>query len=149
MTTLKRVGLIFIAAFILMQFIRFDKTNPIGTPANEIKADEKVMAVLKNSCYDCHSNKTKWPLYSEVAPLSWIVTKHVDDARKWLNFSEWESYDDAKKLKMRKLIYREVAAAMPLQSYALFHSGTALGDDQKKIIREWSGVNPADVSMRD
>jgi hypothetical protein len=149
MTTLKKVGLIFIVAFILMQFIRFDKTNPISSPANEIKADEKVMAVLKNSCYDCHSNKTKWPLYSEVAPLSWIVTKHVDDARKWLNFSEWESYDDAKKLKMRKLIYREVAAAMPLQSYTAFHSGTALSNEQKRTVREWSGVNPAEVSVRD
>jgi len=149
MTTLKRVGLIFAAAFIVMQFIRFEKTNPIGKPENELKAEEKVTSILKNSCYDCHSNNTKWPAYSQVAPFSWIVTKHVNDARKWLNFSEWESYDEVKKLKLKKLIYREVAEAMPLQSYTTFHSNAVLSSEQKHTLREWSGVKAADVSMRD
>jgi hypothetical protein len=149
MTTLKRVGLIFAAGFVLMQFVRFDKTNPASNPAHELKAEEKVTSILKNSCYDCHSNNTQWPIYSEIAPVSWIVTKHVADARKWLNFSEWESYDEAKKLKLRKLIYREVAEAMPLQSYSAFHEKAVLTNEQKKTLREWSGIKAADVSMRD
>jgi len=149
MSTFKRVALFFAAVFLAMQLVRFEKTNPISNPAFELRADEKVSSILKNSCYDCHSNNTKWPLYSEIAPVSWIVTKHVNDARKWVNFSEWESYDEAKKQKLRKLIYREVADAMPLQSYTIMHGGTALSEEQKRIIREWTGVSALDVSTRD
>lgn len=149
MSTVKRVAIVFAAIFLLMQFIRFDKTNPKSDPAFEIKADEKVASIFKKSCYDCHSNQTKYPIYSEIAPMSWIITKHVDDGRKWLNFSEWESYDDAKKTKLKKLIYREVAEAMPLQPYTMMHEGTALSDEEKSTLREWTGFKAGDVTTRD
>jgi hypothetical protein len=149
MSTAKRVALIFATLFLLMQFIRFDKTNPKSDPALEIKADEKVSSILKKSCYDCHSNQTKYPIYSDIAPFSWIVSKHVSDARKWLNFSEWEGYDEAKKQKLRKLIYREVAEAMPLQSYSIMHQNAALSVDDKDTLRAWTGAKACDVSTRD
>lgn len=149
MSTAKRVALIFATFFLLMQFVRFDKTNPKTNPAFEIKADEKVASILKKSCYDCHSNQTKYPIYSEVAPVSWIIAKHVNDGRKWLNFSEWESYDDAKKTKLRKLIYREVGEAMPLQPYTMVHDGAALSKEEKTAIRNWTGFKAGDVSARD
>jgi hypothetical protein len=107
------------------------------------------MGLFKNSCYDCHSNDTKWPWYSHVAPVSWIVTSDVKSGREWLNFSEWESYNEAKKEKLKKLIYREVVAAMPLYIYTTAHDNAKLSDEQKNLIRQWCGVNPESVTIRE
>jgi len=144
-----RVAAVFASVFLLMQFVRFEKTNPSTDKTKEIVAPENVKNIIKNSCYDCHSHETKWPWYANIAPLSWIITDHVDDARKWVNFSEWETYDEAKKQKLKKLIYREVSDAMPLYTYTLAHSNAKLSPSDKEIIRTWTGVKAGDVSMRD
>jgi Haem-binding domain len=149
MTATKRVWLIFGVLFCIIQLARFEKTNPQIDPAKELIANEQVNAILKKSCFDCHSSQSKWPWYTNVAPVSWLVIGHVNDARKWINFSEWESYDEAKKLKLKKLIYREISGAMPLYTYTIAHPSAELSDDDKKILRDWTGVNPNEVSMRD
>ncbi len=144
-----RVVTIFTMLFLAMQFIRFEKTNPHTDPTKELKAPENVKNILKNSCFDCHSNETKWPWYASIAPVSWIITNNVNDGRKWVNFSEWESYDEAKKQKLRKLIYREVSGAMPPYMYTLTHKNAILSKSDKDSIRNWTGVKPDDVSIRD
>jgi hypothetical protein len=144
-----KVATVFVVVFLAMQLIRFDKTNPSTDKSKEIVAPAEIKNILKNSCFDCHSNETKWPWYADIAPVSWVVTEHVDSARKWVNFSEWESYDEAKKLKLKKLIYREVSHAMPLYGYTLAHPNAALSKADKESIRAWTGVKANDVSMRD
>lgn len=132
-----------------LQFLGPVKTNPKVEPSKEIKVPPHIEQIFKNSCYDCHSSETKWPWYSNIAPVSWFVVRHVNDGRKWLNFSEWENYDEAKKMKLKKLIFREVALAMPLHGYTIMHPSAALSPEDKNAIREWSGVKASDVSMRD
>ena len=61
-----------------------DHTNPPVT--GEIEAPEEVIAILRRACYDCHSNETKWPWYSYVAPVSWLVSDDVRDGRKTHEF---------------------------------------------------------------
>lgn len=116
---------------------------------NELKTTKGIQIIFEESCYDCHSNKTKWPWYSNIAPISWIINKDVYDAREWLNFSEWESYDDYKKRKLKKLIFREINGAMPMQIYLLAHQNARLNNKQKECIRQWCDVTMLDVNMRD
>lgn len=94
---MKRTLVIFLAVFILMQFIQTEKTNEKTPKELEIKAPENIKTLLKNACYDCHSNETKWPWYSKVAPFSWVINSHVKDGRKALNLSIWENYNEDEK----------------------------------------------------
>lgn len=83
----------------------------------------QVATILEQSCNDCHSNKTRWPWYSHVAPVSWFVIDHVDHGRSHLNFSDWGRFDPREAEEMLGMICKEVqSGAMPL----LLHS-TASG----------------------
>ena len=77
---MKRTLLIFLIVFIVMQFIRPNKENIAVQRDLEIKADAEVMQIFHSACYDCHSNETKWPWYSNIAPFSWII---VSSKYKW------------------------------------------------------------------
>ncbi len=70
-----------------MQFIQTDKTNPKVDKNIEIKTNAEVMKIFKTACYDCHSNETVYPWYSNIAPFSWVVSNHINEGRKVLNFS--------------------------------------------------------------
>ncbi len=135
--------------FLAMQLIVPSKTNPPTDKTKELTAPENVTSILKKACYDCHSNETRWPWYTSVAPFSWIAATHVHEGRAWVNFSEWENYEEANKTKLKKLIFRAVSHAMPPHTYKLMHKESELTQDEKKLLRDWTGVNPADISARD
>ncbi|MDD3009072.1 MAG: heme-binding domain-containing protein [Arcobacter sp.] len=139
---MKRTLLIFLIIFIVMQFIQTDKTNPSVDKNKEIKADAEVMKIFKTACYDCHSNETIYPWYSNIAPFSWVVSNHINEGRKALNFSTWENYSDEEKKEHLKDIYRTVYASMPLQSYLWIHDDAILTKEQRTLIRDWTGVRP-------
>ncbi|WP_200762881.1 heme-binding domain-containing protein [Nitrosophilus alvini] len=134
-----RMCAIFLGIFAVFQFIpTYEKINPEIDSFLEIKAPKNVMQIFKRSCYDCHSNETRWPWYSDVAPMSWIVRRDVVNGRRALNFSEWENYDEEKKKELKKQIYRSVAFAMPIPQYLWTHPEAKLSDDDKLIIRKWA-----------
>ncbi len=77
-----------VLGFIAIQFVPVDKSNP--PVVSEPKWDSpQTQALAERACYDCHSNQTKWPWYSNVAPVSWLLARHVQEGRDKLNFSEW------------------------------------------------------------
>lgn len=125
-----------------MQFIQTDKTNPTVDKNIEIKTNAEVMKIFKTACYDCHSNETVYPWYSNIAPFSWVVSNHINEGRKALNFSTWENYSDEEKKEHLKDIYRTVYASMPLQSYLWIHDDAILTKEQRTLIRDWTGVRP-------
>lgn len=137
---MKRALLIFLIVFILMQFIRLDQTNYAVEKNLEIKAPLEVITILKKSCYDCHSNEVKWPWYSQIAPFSWTITSHVNNGRKWLNFSIWENYTEDEKTKKLKGIYRTAYAIMPLPTYLWLHKEADLSKEERNLLRDWTGV---------
>ena len=139
---MKRTLFIFLLIFIAMQFIQINKVEEKIDKNLEIKADERVMSILKRACYDCHSNEIKYPLYSNIAPFSWVISGHIEEGRKALNFSIWEKYTDSEKSEHLKDIYRTVYAAMPLQSYLWFHEDANLTKEERNFIRDWTGVKP-------
>ncbi|WP_368028594.1 heme-binding domain-containing protein [Arcobacter sp. s6] len=137
---MKRALFIFLIIFIVMQFIRPDRINIAVEKNMEIQTPIEITQILQNACYDCHSNETKWPWYSNIAPFSWVVTNHVTQGRKALNFSTWENYTQEEKEKKLKDIYRTAYASMPLPSYIYAHKEADLTKEQRSLIRNWTGV---------
>ena len=123
--------------FIGIQFMSVKRTNPPVTGI--IEAPEKVMVILRRSCFDCHSNETKWPWYSYVAPVSWLVTDDVRVGRKHMNFSEWASYNTKQKNHKRKKSGTLVLEGeMPLWFYMPLHPEAELLPEDIETIVSWS-----------
>ncbi|PIF04906.1 MAG: cytochrome C [Arcobacter sp.] len=139
---MKTTFFIVLAIFIALQFIPAKIENPKTDPTLEIKAPTEIISIFKRSCYDCHSNKAKIPWYQSIAPASFLIKKHVDLGRKWLNFSTWEKYDEKEKDKKLKGIFRTVFIAMPLASYITLHKEAKLSKEEIKLIRDWTGKAP-------
>jgi len=128
-----------LAGFVLIQFIRIEVPEPPKAgPKDEIEAPKEIMALLKRSCYDCHSNETKWPWYSEIAPVSFEVKTHVKNGRNWLNFSLWNRYDDEKKQKLYKDIARSIDWKMPTADYLWIHDDARLTPEERREIKRWA-----------
>lgn len=147
MRRILRVGrwllLIGVVLFVIAQFIRPAKTNPAIDQSqaleSHVQVDPKVAAILDRSCADCHSNKTSWPWYSNVAPVSWFVIDHVNHGRSHLNFSEWGSYDKEQQHDLLQEICGEVkSGSMPLSSYTPLHPGSKLSSEDVTTICEWT-----------
>lgn len=131
-------GLIgFAAVLILIQLIPVNRSNPPVTA--EIAVPDEVMNIFRKSCYDCHSNETNWRWYTYVAPVSWLTSYDVKEAREHMNFSEWGSLPADKQAKKTEEIWEEVEKGkMPLKIYVLVHSGVALSRAEKEILKNWS-----------
>ena len=128
---------LFFIALIAIQFIKVDRTNPPIT--GEINAPEKVKVIFKEACWDCHSNETKWPWYSYIAPVSFFIESDVSEGRKHLNFSEWEKYNDRRKSRKKEEIWEQVNNGdMPMKTYTYLHPKSNLDYTQKSIIKDWS-----------
>ncbi len=135
----------FLVLFVGAQFVRPAKTNPAMDESRaleqHIQMNDEVKATLKRACYDCHSNETTWPFYSQVAPVSWFVIDHVNHGRKHLNFSDWSRYDKPEQAEKLKEIQETVrVGAMPLSSYLLAHSEAKLSDEDKQTIGDWANA---------
>ena len=129
--------------FVIVQFIRPAKTNPVADPSlaieSHVQVDQKVGAILDRSCADCHSNKTRWPWYSHVAPVSWFVIDHVNTGRSEVNFSEWGQYSREDQNGKLRQICREVTnGAMPLSSYTPMHPGSELIEADVQTLCDWT-----------
>lgn len=136
---MKKVIIGVLVVVVLMQFWPVDRSNPKSDAALEIEVPAEIKAILENSCFDCHSNKTTWPWYSYVAPVSWLVAHDVEEAREHMNFSEWGTYDKKKQGRAREEIWDEVFEDnMPLPKYLKLHSDAALSEAQKQVIKAWA-----------
>jgi hypothetical protein len=140
---LKWIAIVLVIIFVGLQFIRPAKTNPPIDQAQTIEAQTQVTAqveaIFDRSCNDCHSNKSRWPWYSNVAPVSWLVIGHVNDARKAMNLSEWGKRDrDRQSKKLQQMCDEVTDGAMPLASYTPLHPGSKLSPDDVKTLCDWA-----------
>jgi Haem-binding domain/Cytochrome P460 len=122
--------------FLGMQLVRPELTNPPVTA--DIQAPPEVKAVLRNSCYSCHSNETKLPWYDEIAPPHWLVVHDVKEARRHLNFSEMGKLPvGQQKAALFEAVNFIQMGAMPLPSYLKVHPGVAVTAEQLKVLRNF------------
>ena len=99
----------------------------------------QVRTLLAQKCGDCHSNNTRWPLYSRVAPASWLVEHDVASGRNHLNFSSWEQYGlDARIDLLSKVGSQLRQGKMPLRGYLLLHPEARLSAAERELILNWS-----------
>ena len=138
----KRLFLVLLFAFIVIQFFRPAKNKSEGMSKNDITTlyavPEDVQTILKTSCYDCHSNNTVYPWYSQVQPLAWWLDGHIKDGKKDLNFSEFASYRLRRQYKKLEEINELVKEnEMPLDSYLWIHKDAKLSEPQKLTLANW------------
>jgi len=122
--------------FILIQFFRIDKTNPpVDSSLDFISTMKPPTAIAENikvACYDCHSHESKYPWYTNVAPVSWWIKGHIDNGRKHLNFSNWAEYKKGKQEhKLEESIDMVEKNWMPLFTYKWLHPESKMTDDER------------------
>lgn len=138
-----KIVLAVIALLVIIQFFRIDKSVPESNPQDDILVVENVPheigVILKTSCYDCHSNATRYPWYSNMAPVSWWLKQHVNEGREELNFSEWGTYSEKRKdHKLEEVDELVEKGEMPLPSYLWVHGDAKLSEKQRKQLMNWA-----------
>jgi len=137
MKFLKRTGLALLVILIAIQFFPADKTNP--PERGTVAAPAEVQALLRRACFDCHSNETVWPWYSQFSPASLVIARDVKKGRKEVNFSSWDKYDEKRKTRKLKEIAKEVDKGdMPLFYYLPFHPDAKLSQADRDLIVKWA-----------
>jgi hypothetical protein len=137
---LPRILLALLIAFIGIQVIRPDKTNPPveSDMIYELSPPPIVAAALQRSCYDCHSHETQWPWYSAIAPVSFLLAHDVKEAREHLNFSTWNRYTQPVAIHKLEEATEEVEeGGMPLPIYRVMHRGSRLSEEEKDAFLRW------------
>lgn len=135
--------LILLSVFVLMQFIRPTKNQSHGQePATDITrpyvVPNEVQSILKNACYDCHSNNTRYPWYADIQPISWLMAAHIKNGRKELNFNEYGNYSSKRQRnKLKRMKEQLEENKMPLSSYTLIHRDAKLTTRQLEQVTKW------------
>ncbi len=137
---IKIIAVSLLGVLLVMQFIRPDKNESgyesVAHFESETKPSDQIKAILKNNCYDCHSNQTIYPWYAEVAPVSYWLSHHIDEGKEHFNVSDWEKYEIKKKdHKLEELIEEVEEAEMPLDSYTWIHGN--LSQEEQKLLITW------------
>jgi hypothetical protein len=137
---------VLIALVAVMQLVPYGRahTNPRVVEEPDWDSPETRMLAVR-ACFDCHSNQTSWPWYSNVAPLSWVVQRNVNAGRTVLNFSDWSRTYALAPQAPASVLARE----MPPLKYRWLHPEAALSEAEKVQLarglektlglkREWS-----------
>jgi hypothetical protein len=126
-----------ILAAVAAQLVPVKRDNPPVT--FEVDAPAEVKTILERSCFDCHSNRTRWPWYSRVAPVSWLVARDVHRGRKEMNFTEWPAFDFEEQEHLRGEIVKQVnRGKMPLPIYLVMHGEAILRADDRRRLLAWA-----------
>jgi heme-binding protein len=143
MKIIKRTAIVLIVLLIAIQAVRPAKTNPAVDSSKTIEANtqmtSQVAAILERSCSDCHSFKTTWPWYSQVAPVSWYLVYDVNRGRRDLSLSEWTRYDARRSARKLQEICEQIEKGeMPTKPYLLLHPTAKLSESDKQTLCDWA-----------
>ena len=139
---MKKTLFALLAVFIIIQFFSIDKTNPPVDKSKDFltlkKTPQDIAQLIRNSCYDCHSNETKYPWYTNIQPIAWYLKDHINEGREELNFSEFANYEPVRQAKkMRKSAHEIEEGEMPMESYTLIHQNAKLTPEQKQKLQAY------------
>ncbi len=136
----------FISIIILIQFKQPERNEGNASSPNDITVatvvSPEIKGILETSCFDCHSDNTNYPWYTNIQPVGWVLEDHVKEGKKELNFSQFATYSIKRKLKKYHEITEQLdEGEMPLNSYLLIHRNAVLNDSQKKLLIDWANNN--------
>jgi hypothetical protein len=137
----KKIGLMLLAALIIIQFFRPQRNDSLSTE-NEISKAYKipidVHEILKEKCFNCHSNATAYPWYYSIQPVAWWMAEHIEHGKSHLNFSEFLTYDEKRaKNKFEEIEEQVREGAMPINSYLIMHPDAKLTAAETELLIAW------------
>ena len=145
-------GALVLLTFVLVQSMGPGRTNPAIDEGKRLEATTgvppEVQSMLRRACYDCHSDETRWPWYSRVAPISWLVVGDVNEARAELNFSRWSEYhryDRADLLDEACELARN--GEMPLPPYVWLHRQAKLSPAELEAFCAWTTAEAGRLTL--
>jgi hypothetical protein len=148
----KQTGIIasIILILIIIQFFPVDKSVPETDPSLDFfvitNPRRKITAMIKTSCYDCHSYKTEYPWYSNLAPLSWLLRSHIKEGREHLNLSEFGKFSREQRFIILASMKKEISEKeMPLKSYTFIHKEAMLTADMREALINWLSTGRNDI----
>lgn len=142
MNRVKQILFVLLIVFVAIQF---------GQPARNqsgqvLQADisktlnipDGAYAILKNACYDCHSNNTSYPWYFSIQPVGWILAKDIENGKAKLNFSEFGSLASRRQISKLQGIANQIeGGTMPLPAYQFMHASARLTEEEKRVLIDW------------
>ena len=136
------LAVLVVAIVLVIQVIPVERNVSTVPPGQSFEKTEKVpanvAAILKVSCYDCHSNNTRYPWYSVLQPGTWFMARHIKKGKEELNFDEFNNYSKRrKKAKIKSIISQIEKEEMPLKSYLLLHPDAGLTPNKKKVLLQF------------
>lgn len=127
-----------LVVFVAAQFVRPPRANPPDsnrTIQAQMGTATGLAAVLERACGDCHSNKTAWPWYTQIAPVSWVVARGVAEGRRAVNFSEWATYPPEQQRQLLITSCRDASqGTMPMPAYTRIRPEARLSPQDLETI---------------
>ena len=143
MKYLKKLGLAILIVLVIAQFfgpeLNEGDITSVSAFLNDTNPPDEVKLILKESCFDCHSEHTRYPWYNKITPVNYWLAEHVKDGKKHFNVSVWNDYSNKKKdHKLEELIEEVKTKEMPLPSYTWTHGDADLSQDQITAMVDWA-----------
>lgn len=146
---MRPVPIVLAAAALFTASVALSFVHPGGNPRSRAATDmalldgsdvpANVLHVLETKCADCHSERTSWPEYSRLAPVSWFIEHDVREGREHLNMSQWQRYASEARIDLLSEIASEVRSGeMPLRQYLILHPQARLTSEEQQLIYEWA-----------
>ncbi len=152
MKPIKKIVLAVGILFIAIQFIQpaHNKSGQV-LPTDFAKIyslPASVEGILQNACYDCHSNNTNYPWYSNIQPMAWIMASHIKNGKEKLNFSDFGSNITRKQIsKLKEIVNQIKDDEMPISSYKAMHKKASLTKEEKSLITDWMNKKAESLSV--
>ncbi|QHI36565.1 hypothetical protein IMCC3317_19280 [Kordia antarctica] len=142
MKIIKIIAIIALVVLVGIQFVPTERNQSDSIPKTDFmlvnNVPNNIKKMVQVSCYDCHSNNTKYPWYNKVQPVAWFLEGHIKEGKAELNFNEWDSLSNRrKKSKLRSIIKQIESGKMPMNSYTFIHGDAAFSDIEKQEMIQW------------
>ncbi|HLP20918.1 MAG TPA: heme-binding domain-containing protein [Chitinophagales bacterium] len=138
----KKIGTGLLVVLLVIQFFRptrnlsNDLTHHLH---NKYPIPDSVQQLLKTACYDCHSNATVYPWYTNIQPVGWWLQHHVNEGKEKINYAEFTTYRPYRQFhKMEETVEMIKEGEMPLNSYTWVHTDAKLTEAQKAMLADWA-----------
>ncbi|MGB4398550.1 MAG: heme-binding domain-containing protein [Daejeonella sp.] len=148
-----KIGLVvLLSILVVIQFFQPARNESVQVEtsniATTIDVPDNVQAILQNSCYDCHSNNTRYPWYSTLQPGAWWMASHVEEGKEELNFDDFANYSKRRKLSKLKAMQGAIEdESMPLPSYTFIHRAAILSEKDKQLLKDWLDKTRNEISI--
>jgi hypothetical protein len=142
MNRVKQILFVVLIGFIAIQFMQPARNQSGQVLQTDISKTysipDNAYTLFKNACYDCHSDNTSYPWYSNIQPIGWILAKDIENGKAKLNLSEFGSLSSRRQISRLQQIENQIKdGTMPLPAYQLLHPSARLTEEEKRLLIDW------------